>query len=301
MRPVRRGFSLFELLVVVAIIAILIALLLPAVQKVRLAAARMQSQNNLKQIAIALHSHADAHGRFPAGADANGFSALTHTLPYIEQSNLFRLIDLKKSADHADNATARTVRLKTFTSPLDPVDPARDPGSTSYLGMAGTKPALEGNDGMLFAGKALKFADIKDGTSNTVMVIETLKGDGGKVALDVARQHVRLADKALAGIKDGAGAKEWEDGDKVVGERGASWMEGRFLQATTNAARAVNDARPDVDCGGAGGLASARTQHGRVNAMVCDGSVRSVAADVSLKVWQAATTRAGGEKMPADW
>src|SRR5262249_28579755 len=100
----RRAFTLIHLLVILAFLAILFALALPALAKARVEAIRKQSQNNLKQIALATHAYHDTFTLFPSGNDDNNFSGLAKILPFVEQDNLFNKIDFKKSVDDKANA-----------------------------------------------------------------------------------------------------------------------------------------------------------------------------------------------------
>jgi prepilin-type N-terminal cleavage/methylation domain-containing protein/prepilin-type processing-associated H-X9-DG protein len=186
----RAAFTLIELLVVIAIIAILIGLLLPAVQKVREAAARAQCANNLKQIGLALHSYHDANNGLPPGYSASvsypgtapGWGWGTYILPYIEQDNLFRQINL---AQPVQTQSAIRQMVKVYLCPSDqppagPFDVTDDTGAVFCQMAPSCYAATVGDDnsevedpignGTFYRNSRTRLTDITDGTSNTVFV-----------------------------------------------------------------------------------------------------------------------------------
>ena len=155
------AFTLIELLVVIAIIAVLMGLMLPAVQKIRETANRLKCQNNLKQIALGVHHFHDSQGRFPhsgargvAGSDCCGaggprWSWLARTLPYLEEDNLFRQANVSESTTlNASPAVLEAIsrKVSVFLCPSDSGKPQRTDaadlegilvGVTNYKGVAG--------------------------------------------------------------------------------------------------------------------------------------------------------------------
>jgi prepilin-type N-terminal cleavage/methylation domain-containing protein/prepilin-type processing-associated H-X9-DG protein len=170
MRP-RTGFTLIELLVVIAIIAILIGLLLPAVQKVREAAARIQCQNNLKQIGLAMHNYHDNMHAFPpafarpaSGVGLNwGWGVLI--LPFVEQDNLYNQLN-PLGTNLAHNATTNGPAPKVYLCPSDPT-----PLVNNYFSGYG-KSNYACSEQICDGGSAYQIKDITDGTSNTLLIGE---------------------------------------------------------------------------------------------------------------------------------
>ncbi len=298
----RPGFTLTQLLVLLVLLALLAGLLLPLILRARLSASRVASQNNLRQIALALHNYNDTNGKLPPGNDKNNFSTAAYLLPFIEQQPVYQQIDFNKPSDDKANAGPRKTVLKIYLSPQDEQPAVGGWGPTNYLYNAGTKAALKDSDGVFFQDSQSKIPNtFVDGTSNTIVAGETLKGDGGEKAVDVRRQHVALKKDALKDLKADAGVADFKANQHIVGDRCASWMDGRFLLGTFNGGRAPNDPRPDVNCEGLGGWSGLRSMEDVVLVAMGDGSVRPISTKIKPETWKALLTPAGGEEIGNDF
>ena len=301
----RSGFTLIELLVVVAIIAILIGLLLPAVQKVREAASRSQSANNLKQLGLAFHSFADANGYFPPAVGwkpyrtENGIcgTALFFALPFMEEENRFRqslgllvgtVGPLKPGTIHsappnAFRGTALSGKIKIL---VGPGDTTKNDSPTSYFV---NREVFTGN---------LRIESILDGTSNTLLV-----GEG-----------YTLCDNPAIVEKRGG---QWNIGEYMDFNTGNPLLSAPGPVAGNGSAYAPSFGRnlpvaglptpptipfqprpyvPDCDPRLLQSLAGNALQ-----LALADGSVRSIAPSVSLTTWNATITPQGGEVLGSDW
>lgn len=294
----RPAFTLIEVLVVFALLAFALGLLLPLVQMIRQTASRTASQNNLKMLGIGCHTYHDAHKKFPPGVDANGFATHAHILPYLEQENIWKKIQFNVPARAQANDEVRKLQvvIAVFLSPMDPLSSTfRPAGPTNYLFSAGTNYSLDKNNGPFYRESKTSMVDITDGTSNTVMAGETLLGDGSDKATDVKRQHVELSLNDLAMLTEVSGVQNFANNQNIAGNRGHTWLEGKFLQGLFTGTRLVNEARPDVNCGGGGGLSALRGLEKGVNILLCDGSTRFLSETTNMNTWKAMCTRDGGE------
>ena len=309
--PRRIAFTLIELSVVIAILATLIGLLLPAVQKVRAASARASCTNNLKQLALAAHGYHAALGSFPPGRGAPApaiFSTHAYLLSHIEQDGLRILVDftappIRYTApgivyDGTRNYPAACTTIRVFVCPADPAN-GRLPGSsyagTNYAGNTGNATnngSLTAATGVFFTSSAVRIEDIPDGSSNTAMFAERPLG-GGPNAMDPRLGFWELPGSTVptSAACTSPATAFWN------GERGGKWIVGNYGNTLYNHADAPST--PTVDCTNAtqqrGRLAGRGNHPGGLTAAFCDGSVRFVPESIAPAVWSAWGTRAGGE------
>jgi prepilin-type N-terminal cleavage/methylation domain-containing protein/prepilin-type processing-associated H-X9-DG protein len=294
-----RGFTLVELLVVIAIIAILIGLLLPAVQKVRDAANKTQCLNNLKQIALALHTCQGDRGRLPPlsgpfqGPQSNG-NVFYWLLPYVEQNNLFKLHPdyySWREGSEVDPGPIVSAPVKVFACPSDPNYGTGEAwGGGWAFGCYAANYQVFGNPDAgpgAWDGGARIPSTFTDGTSNTIVFAEkyALCGPSGALWGHGSWENNWIPNFAY-GNRQGTVGYQSPGGWLGPGKVGP----GSKFQITPNPYQSACD------------TALAQTSHSNgMNVALGDGSIRALSAGISGTTWWYACTPNGGETLGSDW
>jgi prepilin-type processing-associated H-X9-DG protein/prepilin-type N-terminal cleavage/methylation domain-containing protein len=314
-RSKRIAFTLIELLIVIAIIALLIGLLLPAVQQVRSTAQRTQCVNNLKQIGLALQNYHSVKQSLPPGYSASlpyadgatdtapGWGWGTYILPYLEQASLYQQLDLSQSVQ---NSPAIQTMVKVYLCPSDVTpesaftiadafgNPICQATPTSFAACCGKDAddttALVGS-GAFYRNSLTRLTDITDGTSNTILVGE---------------KAWSTANGTWCGAVSGGVIVRGQYNPCQPVVPGASFPAATLVLSHAHLNNALND--PD----GSAGMDDFGSKHpGGSNFLFADGSVhflRSIPADnpdgsytPEGLIFQALGTRADDDVVPGDW
>jgi prepilin-type N-terminal cleavage/methylation domain-containing protein len=326
----RQGFTLIEMLAAIAIVGLLAALTLMAVQAARESSRRLQCSANLRQIALAMNSYLDRDGTLPTAMmridgtfRAHCQSPFVRILPEIDQAQIYNAINFEThqppNVVSAENNTAASLSIAIFLCPSDTVGAASGTGPMNYRvnmgsGFESFPFAMEpGQPGPFALTEWIRASAISDGLSMTCLVSERLRGDGNPSTWtrdrdpwfsDLGRlkpsPNTNTAVQLCSAVP-GALPPHYSFG-------GSTWFLFSYDKTFYNHVTPPNASTPDCattneyyGSNGASdsGIYSARSHHGSgVNAATADGAVRWVNAGVATSVWRALGTRAGGEVVP---
>jgi prepilin-type N-terminal cleavage/methylation domain-containing protein/prepilin-type processing-associated H-X9-DG protein len=313
---VRRAaaFTLIELLVVMAIIGVLVALLLPAVQAARESARRTQCMNNLKQIGLAIANYTEAHGAMPPGYVSHwdsyfrrevgpGWGWASMLLPQLEQQPIYDSINFRMPIQHGQNETARLRPIEIFLCPTDNMPriwtategvvwiyagqifssliPICDVSASNYVGMFGIgEPGVDG-DGVFYRNSSTRPVDILDGLSNTISVGER------SVHLNAGRGHATWVGAVPGAVLWSCAPDPFGDPDAGVcrKEDGSGMTLGH-----TGEGNGPGDVQGDVN--------QFFSRHGRgAFFLFADGHVRYLDGNMHYPTYKALSTREGREEV----
>ena len=297
----RQGFTIIELLVALGIIALLMALVIPAVMQSRGAARKVTCKNNLKQLGIAVGAYETTHGVLPPGVNYNGFSTHVLLLPYLDARALYRKFDFSKKDRQSPNSEITKHGVSAFRCPDNPAQPSEfKTDFTNYIGCAGG--GLPGRENGLFVNlqkrRPIHAAEIIDGRSHTAMMTEAVSyplrlKDPARIMKGGFRRTTQLfaIPSQLEGLIDacmnGPYTPHWDS-------LGKAWKEAGVGDTMLIHVLPPNNASCYNNQSVSRGLYSATSFHpGGVSVLMADGAVRFVSDSIDRKTWIAIGTRNG--------